>query len=89
MEESIDRLLACRNVVINRITSPRGFASDEFLQDEDEFVLLVSGSATLDIEGRVVDLHAGQHLFIPAKTRHRILGTSGDRECVWLAVHIH
>jgi len=31
---------------------------------------------------------AGDHLFIPAHTRHRVLATSEEPRCLWLAVHI-
>jgi cupin 2 domain-containing protein len=27
-------------------------------------------------------------LFIPARTPHRVMSTSGDPPCVWVAVHM-
>jgi cupin 2 domain-containing protein len=33
-------------------------------------------------------LSAGDALFIPAHTRHRVTATAGDPPCIWLAVHI-
>jgi cupin 2 domain-containing protein len=59
------------------------------VQDWDEWVLLVAGSAALAIEG--TDEHAlapGDHLLIPAGTRHRVNRTDPDRPTIWLAVHL-
>lgn len=88
MKEIFERLLERNDVVINRITSPRGFASEPFLQDEDEFVYLAQGSATMDIDGTTVEIRAGQHMLIPGKTPHRIVRTGDEDECVWIAVHL-
>jgi cupin 2 domain-containing protein len=65
--------------------SPPGFWYD---QGQDEWVLLVSGSATLLFEdGRAVDLKAGDYLLIPARCRHRVERTDPGRDTVWLALH--
>ena len=63
--------------------SPEGFWYD---QPEDEWVLLVGGSATLEIEGQApVELISGDHLILPAGKRHRVMAVSED--AVWLALH--
>jgi cupin 2 domain-containing protein len=59
----------------------------------DEWVLLVTGSATLTIVGEGADetpctLTPGDHLAILAGTRHRVDRTDPDRPTIWLAVHI-
>jgi bis(5'-nucleosidyl)-tetraphosphatase len=56
-------------------------------QDHDEWVILLRGEARLEVEGREVRLVAGNYLLLPANTRHRVLSTSTDPLCVWLAVH--
>ncbi len=64
--------------------SPEGFWYD---QDENEWVLLLDGSATLSFEeGDPVDLKPGDHLNIPAGTRHRVEKTEQNGRTVWLAV---
>ncbi len=86
--EVFDELLRCRNVRIERIVSsarPEGVLYD---QPQDEWVLLLQGCARLWVDGETVALGAGDHLFIPARTPHRVLETSDEPRCVWLAVHI-
>jgi cupin 2 domain-containing protein len=63
--------------------SPEGVWYD---QAEDEWVLLVGGSATLEIEGQApVELISGDHLILPAGKRHRVMAVSEG--AVWLALH--
>lgn len=88
--EAVDELLRAENFWIERIVSrgqnsPEGFWYD---QPTEEWVLLVSGSATLGFDdGRKVDLKPGDHLFIPRHLRHRVERTDPEQETVWLAVH--
>jgi len=87
--ESIETLLNCRNVTIERIVSPPRTRTREFDQPQDEWVCLLQGSATLELAGQRLRLQAGEPLFIPAHTLHRVLETSTATPCIWLAVHIH
>lgn len=89
--ELIEVISESRGVRIERIVS-RGHHSPEGLwydQDENEFVLLVSGEAELLFEddNESVRLEEGDYLVIPARKRHRVAWTAPDRETVWLAVH--
>lgn len=91
--ENIAILLRRPGVRIERIVSqthasPPGFWYD---QDEDEFVLLVSGAATLSIrnaaeETRTVHLGPGDWLYLPAHCAHRVEATAPDQPTLWLAV---
>ena len=91
--EDIAILLRRPGVRIERIVSqahasPPGFWYD---QDEDEFVLLVSGAATLGIrngadETRTVHLGPGDWLHLPAHCAHRVEATAPDQPTLWLAV---
>ncbi len=89
-EEVFEPLIPDRGILIERIistgqTTPEGVWYD---QDRDEWVALLQGEATLTFEaGRVVDLHPGDCLLIPAHERHRVTGASADPPCIWLAVH--
>ncbi len=58
-------------------------------QERDEWVLLVSGGATLLFEGDAVPLvlKPGDHVMIPARCRHRVERTDSGQKTVWLAVH--
>ncbi len=88
-EELVAELLSADGVRIERIVSFGQVSPDGFWyeQDEHEWVLLLSGSATLDFEqGALVDLVAGDYLNIPAGRRHRVVKTDPDKRTVWLAV---
>lgn len=90
-DERFEDLVRSGPVRIERIvstgqSSPEGFWYD---QDWDEFVLLVEGAATLQIEGEPDrDLSPGAWVMLPAGTRHRVAATAAGRPTVWLAVHI-
>ena len=82
-------MLECRNVSIERIQSPAMTRSEPFLQEQDEWVCLLQGEATMEMGSKIVCLKSGETLFIPSGTLHRVLNTSTDPLCIWLAVHIH
>jgi len=70
-------------IVSNGQSSPEGFWYD---QTENEWVLLLKGAASLKYaDGSVAAMKPGDHLRIPAHTRHRVESVSED--AVWLAVH--
>jgi cupin 2 domain-containing protein len=65
-------------------SSPEGFWYD---QEENEWVLLVEGSASLGFDdGSSLDLEPGDWTLIPAGRRHRVERTARDSRTIWLAV---
>ena len=87
--ERFDQLLKCRNVVIERIVSSAHREPVAYDQEQDEWVMLMQGNARLDLDGELISLSAGDSLFLPARTPHRVVWTSDTPQCLWLAVHIH
>jgi cupin 2 domain-containing protein len=90
-KEITDILADAREVRIERIVStgqvtPEGQWYD---QDDDEWVLVVSGSARLRIEGEERDreLAEGDWVLLPAHCRHRVTWTQSEPPTIWLAVH--
>ena len=88
--EWVERLAGKKGVRIERIVS-RGHASPEgfwYDQAETEWVLVVQGAALLRFEEDdvTVEMHAGDHLVIPSRARHRIDWTTPDEDTIWLAV---
>lgn len=88
--EIFQTLLEQGSLKIERIIS-RGQATpvDEWYdQDHDEWVLLMSGGAGLQLadepEPRL--LNPGDWLHLPAHCRHRVSWTMPDQKTVWLAV---
>ena len=58
-----------------------------FVQDADEWVVVLAGSAAIRLEGHAeAALNPGDHLLIPGGTRHWVTRT--DTPTVWLAVHL-
>ncbi len=56
-------------------------------QDEDEFVLLLSGESVLEFaDSSKLELGAGDWLVIDRRTAHRVVRTSDNPRCVWLTV---
>ncbi len=88
-EEVFTDLVRARGFRIERIvskgqTTPAGEWYD---QDLDEWVVLIQGEAALEYEnGDVKQLIAGDHVLIPAHVRHRVVFTSEDPPCIWIAV---
>ncbi|MEZ4601192.1 MAG: cupin domain-containing protein [Syntrophotaleaceae bacterium] len=56
-------------------------------QDENEWVIVLEGSGSILFEdGRQVVLNRGDHLYIPAHARHKVLWTEKHKPTIWLAV---
>jgi cupin 2 domain-containing protein len=86
--EVFDTLLCRGPVRIERILSSAEPDPVLYDQPQDEWVLLLEGHATLWVAGEALELGPGDHLFIPARTPHRVVRTSREPPCLWLAVHI-
>ena len=89
--ESLDELLHDQNLRIERVVShghctPLG---DWYDQPTDEWVLLLSGSASLRFEDdrEACTLKPGDYVFIRARRKHRVEDTAADQPTIWLALH--
>jgi cupin 2 domain-containing protein len=90
-EEIVTELLLRKGVRIERIVSTGQStpADKPYDQDHDEWVLLLTGSAGLWIDGQGErDLRPGDHVLIPAHCPHRVTRTANNGPTVWLAVHL-
>jgi cupin 2 domain-containing protein len=89
-EELVTSLSNNKNVRIERIVSsghasPTGYWYD---QEEHEWVVVLKGKARILFEGddRPIEMKAGDHITIPAHSKHRLEWTIPDEPTVWLAV---
>ena len=89
-DEHIEKLIDRAGVRIERIVShghasPEGFWYD---QEENEWVVLLAGAARLRFENddTTIELGPGDHINIPAHTRHRVDWTQPETDTIWLAV---
>ena len=70
-------------IISNEHSSPEGFWYD---QDQDEWVIVLKGSAALLFKGesQSIELSAGDYILIKAHQHHRVEWTAKDT--VWLAI---
>ena len=85
--ERLDVLLSHKNLVIERIICSARMGPTQYMQPQDEWVLILRGEAELDVAGKAVGLKAGDHLFLPSGTAHTL--KSASEGALWLAVHLH
>lgn len=82
-EETVDTLLRDNGVRIERIVSNEA-RTGWYDQAEDEWVVLLEGTAELQIEEERVVLQRGDTLLLKAHRRHRVLACS--QNALWLTV---
>ena len=90
-KEVLTELLWRNGVRIERIVSTgQSTPVDKpYTQEYEEWVLLVSGSAGLWIEGEAERvLRPGDCVLIPSHRPHRVTWTAKGGPTVWLAVHL-
>jgi len=84
--EHFEPLAKLRGTTIERIVSSASPGLDAYDQAQDEWVVLVRGSAQLELRSETLELSAGDFVLVPAHTPHRVLSTSAG--ALWLAVHV-
>ena len=89
--EAFDTIVETDSIRIERIVS-NGQATPDgewYDQEQDEWVLVLAGSAGLLFEGEQEPrrLVAGDQTLIPGGSRHRVAWTDPNVNTVWLAVH--
>ncbi len=88
-EETFEDLLCRENLRIERIVSHGQTSPEEgwYDQQEHEWVVVLKGVGELTFEnGSVKRLEAGDHINIPAHTKHKVSWTVPNQETIWLAV---
>jgi len=74
-----------KRIVSKGQASPKDFWYD---QDQNEWVILLKGSAGLLFEDNdtIIELTPGDYINIPAHLKHRVEWTDPDIETVWLEI---
>ncbi len=87
--EVFDQLLQNEQIKIERIIS-KGHSSPKsgwYNQDKNEWIIILKGDAIISFENNEdIILKVGNHLHIPAHTKHKVKWTTPDTETIWLAV---
>lgn len=84
--ERIESVLVLRNLTIDQILSGRVEGRRDYLQDADEWVIVLAGAAVLEVAGECRDLGPGDWALLPAGLAHSLV--SVDPGTTWLAVHL-
>ena len=89
-DEEFSTIAEGRGVRIERIVS-QGHSSPSsgwYYQELDEWVIVLRGQAQIELEGgQNHQLGEGDHLAIPAHTKHKVTWTSPQEPTIWIAVH--
>jgi cupin 2 domain-containing protein len=90
-EELFESLIETGRVRIERIVSAGHASRREYWydQEQDEWVMVLKGSAGLRFEGcaEVVVMKPGDWINIPAHKKHRVEWTDPEEKTIWLAIH--
>jgi len=90
-EEIFETIIGTKMFRLERIVSDGHFTSEDkwYDQGDNEWVILLTGSASLLLEGdrEPVLMKPGDYLNIPAHKRHKVLWTDRDEKTIWLALH--
>ncbi|WP_105301433.1 cupin domain-containing protein [Anaerococcus marasmi] len=81
VEEGIfenEKVRALRTMSLNQVT-------DYMVQDEDEFVILMEGLASIETETEIVRMKKGDFLFIPKGLRHRVIDQD---KAIWFCLFV-
>lgn len=71
------------HIVSHGHVSPENFWYD---QDEYEFVAVLQGEAEIKFENEIIKMFHGDWIIISPHEKHRVVHTSTEPPCVWLAV---
>lgn len=90
-EEVFETIIRTQQFKIERIIS-RSHATKEgewYDQDNNEWVIVLKGSAGLLFEGKneVLIMKPGDYINIPSHRKHRVEWTDPKEETIWLAIH--
>lgn len=83
--ELIEPVAAIGGVAIEQILSGRLDSPLDYNQAHDEWVVVLSGRAVVEVEDEPNVLVSGSWIFLPAAVRHRLVDT--DPGTSWLALH--
>ncbi|WP_119344855.1 cupin domain-containing protein [Facilibium subflavum] len=89
-QELFDTLLQKDNIKVERIVSYGQVTPKQspYIQQWDEFVLVLQGQARLKIAAQdEVVLQKGDFLHLPKQTPHWVTFTSSQPPVIWLAIH--
>jgi cupin 2 domain-containing protein len=89
-KELLEEVLSGDNVTVERIISTGQKSEDGcwMSQNRNELVLLLQGKSQIEFQDNMtINLNPGDYLLISSDTKHRVVYTSKEPPCIWLAIH--
>ncbi len=83
--ERTETVLALGPLLIEQILSGPSNGRHDYLQDSDEWVVVLAGAAVMEVAGEALELGPGDWAFLPAGVPHAVVATAAGTS--WLAVH--
>jgi cupin 2 domain-containing protein len=90
-KEVFIKLFGNNNCIVEKIISTgQSTPENEWLEeDSDEWVILLQGESEINFyNGENNKMGKGDYLLIPSNTKHRVVRTSKNPPCIWLAIHM-
>lgn len=87
-KEVFKELYANKDIAIEKILSYGQVTPEKepYIQDHDEWVMIIEGSAKVKLDSKEYSLHKGESLFIPKNKKHWVTYT--ENPTIWLAIHV-
>lgn len=85
--ERIEEVFRHRNLMVEQILSGDVDDPVDYLQEQDEWVVLTAGTAVMEVGGEAIELTAGDWVFLPGGVPHRLVRTTAGSR--WLGVHLY
>jgi uncharacterized cupin superfamily protein len=82
----VEPVVRLRGLTVRQILSGRLDARQDYLQDDDEWVVVLDGSAVLEVAGERRTMGPGDWVLLPAGVPHAVVETAAGTN--WLAVHL-
>jgi cupin 2 domain-containing protein len=90
-EEIFETIIEAKSFRLERIISDGQLTVEDewYDEDENEWFILLKGSAGLLLEGEKepLVLKPGDYLNLAAHRRHKVVWTDADEKTIWLALH--
>ena len=82
--ERVNRLADLRHAAVDQILSGPLDGPVDYCENEDEWVVVLHGAATLSVNDEQMELGPGDWVLLPARTPHRLVETHPGTS--WLTV---
>ena len=85
--ERVEEVVGVRNVVVEQVVSGEVDGPLDYLQQQDEWVVVLSGAAVLEVGGERIEMEGGHWALLPGGVPHRLISVEPGTN--WLGVHVH